>query len=418
MIDYCTESEQALLAIAMNHPATAADVVADTHAGLFNGKHKVIYTVIKSIVASGYEPDLLTVAQAITDPKVKAECAMITSNPATPGNMEYHIKQVTDRFLRVGIHNLNSIIAEQLETRNEPAEMLTEIERVLLQIQTHTTAGYINSKELSLLLTEYLERARAGQVDTGYKTGLLDLDGILGGLRDEELLILGARPSIGKTAFMVQIAYNLCMSGCKVGIFSAEMSALQIGKRLVAVGSGESIRVIEQGGGRGFKDVVHTIMQIGDSGRLFVNDSSNIMLNDLIKNSRTMKRKENIDVIFVDYISLITHENGKMANWEKIGDISKRLKQLARELHIPVVALSQVTRESEGKPPTLADLRYSGSIEQDADVILFLHRDREVEAHTIKTQVIVAKNRNGEIGQANVLFLPSQTKFVNEARYD
>jgi replicative DNA helicase len=141
------------------------------------------------------------------------------------------------------------------------------------------------------------------------------------------------------------------------------------------------------------------------------------MINDLIKNARTMKRKENIEVIFIDYISLITHDNLKMANWEKIGDISKRLKQLARELRIPVVVLSQVTRDSEGKPPSLADLRYSGSIEQDADVVMFLHRDREVDQYTIKTQVIVAKNRNGEVGQASVLFVPSQTRFVNEAQH-
>jgi replicative DNA helicase len=217
---------------------------------------------------------------------------------------------------------------------------------------------------------------------------------------------------------MLTLAVNMIRKGKRVGIFSAEMSSLQLGKRVLAIGSGENIRTIDAGGGKQFGALFNTIVEIGDSGKIFVNDTPNILLEDLVRNARAMKRKEAVDIIFVDYLSLIRHGNPKLALWERIGEVTQKLKELSRELDIPIVVLSQVTRDTEGKEPSLATLRYSGSVEQDADVIMFLHRERE-EAEvnqSIQTQVIIAKNRNGETGRAEVLFVPSQTKFVNEAK--
>jgi replicative DNA helicase len=153
---------------------------------------------------------------------------------------------------------------------------------------------------------------------------------------------------------------------------------------------------------------------------LYVEDTPSLRLLDLRALARRMKHQFNVAIVFIDYITLITAENRDLARHEQIAEISRSLKALARELDIPVVALSQVRRESEGKQPTLADLRESGSIEQDADVVMFLHRERggagESEQRSLDTELIVAKQRNGPVGNLKIVFIPEYTKFENLAR--
>jgi replicative DNA helicase len=154
---------------------------------------------------------------------------------------------------------------------------------------------------------------------------------------------------------------------------------------------------------------------------LYVEDTPSLRLLDLRALARRMRHQFNVSIIFIDYITLITAENRDLARHEQIAEISRSLKALARELDIPVVALSQVRRESEGKQPTLADLRESGSIEQDADVVIFLHRERQAgtgegEARNLETELIVAKQRNGPVGSLKIAFIPDYTKFENLAR--
>jgi len=416
MIEPVIDSERALLAVAINYPKEAGDIIEATHEGLFTGKQRIVFNAIKAVLAVGGTPDLLTVS-ATLDGQNKMYPVELSSEVATPANIEFHITKLRDRVIKSGLITLARTIAERAnDNQYKPLDIVADIERFLTAASVSQDAGYIGPADFALMMGNYIEAARKGQAEVGYETGYSDLDAILRGLKKQELTIVGARPSIGKTAFAVNIAYNLIKAGYSVGFFSAEMSSRQLGKRMVSVASSESIRVIEGGGGRGFTNVMDAIFRIGDS-KFYVNDSANISMPELIKESRSMKRREGVQLIMVDYISLITHENRKIAHWEQVGDISRRLKQLARELDLPIIALSQVTRDTEGKEPNLSSLRYSGSIEQDADVIMFLHRERDVEGErTIPTDVIVAKNRNGETGRCQLMFVPDQTRFTEIKR--
>jgi replicative DNA helicase len=409
MLEPLVESEQILLSIALNFPDYAHDVVTGVPLEAFTGPNLEIYRGIMTVLGAGGRPDTLSVMAHVSK---KSHLAEITSAPGVPGNIEYHAEQLNERLRKIKLGHMVTEIGELITTANS-ATVQDYIEQTLTSLQMSQADGYIDSKRLAVIMAEYLEKMAKGEKDDGHSTGYHDLDAILGGLRPQELVILGARPSIGKTAFALNVAWNLARKGIKVGFFSSEMSALQLGKRLIAVCSGTNIRQAKSGLNPAANQAV---FEIGDSGALFINDTPNVRLSELVRDARLMKRKDGVQVIIVDYISLITFESKTMAGWEKLGEISKKLKQLSRELDLPVIALSQVGRESEGKEPTLADLRYSGAIEQDADVVMFLHRDRDEESDHQETRVIVAKNRNGEIGRTTLIFSPSKTKFYSQER--
>jgi replicative DNA helicase len=411
MLDPLRESETVLLSIAMNYPDTAHDIITDVPIDAFTGDHLEIYRAILRVVADGGTPDLLSVMGHV---KGKSRLAEITSASGSPAQIPYHSGRLMERLRRIRLSRLAESLVESVADASKTTGAITEeLEATLTALQTAQTESYIDSRRLGLMLSTHLEQCARGETSDGHRTGYHDLDQLLGGLRPQELVILGARPSIGKTALALNMAWNLAKKGIKVGFFSSEMSSLQLGKRLLAVCSGVGIRQARSGLNRTANNAV---FEIGDSGALFINDTPNIPLQELVRDARLMKRKDAVQVIMVDYLSLITYDHRTMAGWEKLGEISKRLKQLARELDCPVVALSQVGRDSEGKEPTLADLRYSGAIEQDADVVAFIHRERLAEVEHIETDIIIAKNRNGEVGKCKLIFVPAQTRFFSMER--
>ena len=239
------------------------------------------------------------------------------------------------------------------------------------------------------------------------------------GFQDSELIIIGARPSVGKTAFALNVAAHMALrEKAAVGFFSLEMSDLQLMNRLLASEArinSEKVRsgLIKPCDIQSLMDAASRIYEAP----LYIVDVPNIKLLDLRSLARRMKSEKDIKVLFIDYLTLVTHENSDLPRWEQISSISRSLKALARELRIPVVALSQLKREAEGKQPSMADLSESGSIEQDADVIMFLHREREIEktqderSTYIPTELLVAKQRNGPVGMVNLLFFPTYTRF-------
>jgi len=259
---------------------------------------------------------------------------------------------------------------------------------------------------------------------TGVPSGFTSLDSMTSGFQNSEMIIIGARPSMGKTALALSMIQHIAINNqIPTGFFSLEMSATQIGQRLLTQESRISGSKIRSG-----------LLTNGDFQRLqtaagrcyeaplFVADTPNMKMLDLRAMARKMRQQYQVQIIFIDYIGLITSENynSNVPRHEQVSEISRSLKSLARELSIPIVALCQVSRDSEGKEPTLANLRDSGSIEQDADVVMFIHRERKStddnnENAAIDAKILLAKQRNGPIGNVDLIFLPKIAKFENKA---
>ena len=242
------------------------------------------------------------------------------------------------------------------------------------------------------------------------------------GFQNSEMIIIGARPSMGKTALALSMIHHIAIQkNIPTGIFSLEMSYTQIGQRLIsqiARMSGSRIRsgMMTQAEFQRLQDAAGVLYDAP----LCIADTPNMKMLDLRAMARKMKQQYQVKIIFIDYIGLITSDNysSNTPRHEQVSEISRSLKSLARELDIPIVALCQVSRDSEGKEPTLANLRDSGSIEQDADVVMFIHRERKATDNNdeaIEAKILLAKQRNGPIGNVDLIFLPSYAKFENRA---
>ena len=258
---------------------------------------------------------------------------------------------------------------------------------------------------------------------SGVPSGFDALDNLTSGFQDSELTILGARPSIGKTALALSMAANIAVTNrVPCGFFTLEMSDISLTMRILSAESRINSSTLRTGLTRpaDFSKLTEAAGRIYDAPLIF-QDTPNIPLLDLRSLARKMVNKYQVKIIFIDYIGLITPEDSRPPRYEQISAISRSLKALARELNIPLVALSQVGRQTEGKAPTLADLRDSGALEQDADVVLFLHRDRILDSDDeprdnmggVKTELIVAKQRNGPTDTVPVTFIPHFTRFEN-----
>ena len=273
-------------------------------------------------------------------------------------------------------------------------------------------------------LIENIEKVYKNKKElVGIPSGLTSLDTMTYGFQNSEMIIIGARPSMGKTALALSMIQHIAIEKkIPTAFFSLEMSNVQVMQRLLSQESrlsGEKIRT-------GALKLEHFQRLQDAAGRIYVSplwidDTPNMKLLELRSTARRLRAQNKVEIIFIDYIGLIQNENTNIPRHEQIGEVSRSLKSLARELKIPIVVLSQVGRQSEGNKPTLADLRDSGSIEQDADVIMFLHRERvetsgkEEKPQTIPTELLLSKQRNGPTGTAKIVFVPRYTKFENPA---
>ena len=344
--------------------------------------------------------------------------AGLTAAVPTAANVEYYARIVRDgsvrrRLLRISESIAHSSYNEQQETRY----VIEEAEQQIFEITDENQAeGYKPAREIIQRTVDAIERLYRSKDDyTGVPSGFVSLDKMTSGFQESEFIVVGARPSIGKTAFALSMAANIAIQqGVPTGFFTLEMSDMAIMQRLVSSEARISSQRIRTGMLRP-ADFAHLVESAGMiyEAPLFIADTPNMKLLDLRAQARRMKQQGDVKIIFVDYISLIGSENHDIPRHEQIAEVSRSLKGLARELKIPVVALSQVNRDSEGKRPSLASLRESGSIEQDADVVIFLHRSREAteDQPVVETELILAKQRNGPIGTVKIGFVPEYTRF-------
>jgi replicative DNA helicase len=299
-------------------------------------------------------------------------------------------------------------------------EQDTDADVVLEQLEQEVT-GFDRTQTHARLLRdifpdaiarlEELHKADGGL--TGIPSGLMDLDAMTNGFQDQDLIIIAARASIGKTALALQIANNIWFKAhVPIGFFSCEMGAESLILRMLS----SELRIEHQRVRKGrmtpadFNRVVDFGGKVHDA-RYWIDDSPSIKLQDLKSSARRMVR-QGAEILIVDYLTLIRHGDTRMPRHERVGAISKSLKNLARELDVPIIALSQLGRDAEGSRPTLANLRQSGEIEEDADVVILMNRDRQAPPDGVQdVELIVAKHRNGPTGNVTVELESRFTRF-------
>jgi len=398
----------------------------------FKGAHQLIFKAISNLNEKGEGIDILTLTGELTASGNLERAggagyiASLTSRVPTTANVGYYAKIVQETSVRRSMLNAaRKIIADAHDDSRETRLIIEDAEKAIFELNDSQNRGDLKpARDVIQQTIETIEsRYRTKEGYTGIPSGFDALDMLTSGFQNSEMTILGARPSIGKTALALSMATNIAVKNrIPCGFFTLEMSEVSLMMRVVSAESKINSNNLRTGLLRptDFNKLTEAAGRIYES-PLILQDTPNIPLLDLRSLARRMVTKHGVRIIFVDYIGLITPEDTTQPRHEQISSISRSLKALARELDVPIVALSQVGRQSEGKAPSLADLRESGALEQDADVVLFLHRDRildrDDERHenspVVKTELIVAKQRNGPTDTVNVAFIPHFTRFEN-----
>ncbi|HEC61715.1 MAG TPA: replicative DNA helicase [bacterium] len=399
----------------------------------YKTSHQRIYHSILQLFDRNEAVDLITLTDELKASSQLDNCggpayiSRLTSFVPTSANVQYYARIVQECSIRRSLGRIAAeIIANAREESREVRVIIEDAERQIFEITDQQHAGTFQAaREIVPKTIEAIEKLyHTKDAYIGVPSGFSDLDNLTSGFQNSEFIVIGARPSVGKTAFALTMAGNMSIKHkMSVGFFTLEMSSMALMQRLLSAEARIQSTKLRSGFLKpsDFHKLTEAAGRIYEA-PLYIEDTPSLKLLDLRALARRMRSQHHVEIIFVDYLTLITSESRELPRHEQIAEISRSLKALARELDIPVVALSQVRRESEGKQPSLADLRESGSIEQDADVVIFLHRekistsyDREIP-DDIKTDVIIAKQRNGPVGTIQLAFIPEYTKFETLAK--
>ena len=420
------EAERAVLGALLLNWGAMGDVIGKLRPERFYSlQNQVIFEALTELFSHNIQGDTLTlVDQLRKNNKLEqaggtAYIASLTDTVPSSANIEYYAEIVLDRATRRDLIKISSELkAESFELGKESTALLdTAEQRIFALAERNETTVIHDARNIMIKEIEIIDaRYNSKNEFTGVPTGFGKLDTYTSGFQNSELIIIGARPSIGKTALALSMMQNIALEkNIPCGFFSLEMPYESIGMRILSqesrvpmhkMRSGmlkyEDVKKIQDAAGRWFEAPLYTV------------DTPNMKLLELRAMARRMVKNHKVKIIFIDYIGLITTENPNAPVYDQMSEVSKSLKALARELEIPIVALCQVARAAEGEPPNLAQLRGSGSIEQDADVVMFLHRERLKEETPVQeATLILAKQRNGATGDIKISFVPAYSKYEN-----
>ena len=419
------DAEVATLGALLLDPEALSTVLRYLRADdFYRAAHRKVYQAILALFDRNEAIDLITLSDELNRVGELDACggmariSQLTSAVPTSANVEYYARIVQALSMRRELQRIAaSIISDSFDDSREVRYIIEEAERRIFEITDRQQTGSFRlAREIINQTVDAIERLyHSSGTYTGIPSGFGDLDNLTSGFQNSEFVVIGARPSVGKTALALTMAAHIAVQQRKpVGFFTLEMSAVALMQRLLAAEARLDSNRIRSGLLRpsDFHKITDAAGRLYDA-PLFIEDSPNLKLLDLRAQARRMKSNHSVEIVFIDYLTLISSENQDLPRHEQIAEISRSLKALARELDVPVLALSQVRRETEGKLPTLADLRESGSIEQDADVVMFLHRERGTDENLNEreTDLIVAKQRNGPVGKINLTFFPEYTTF-------
>lgn len=438
VLPHSIEAEQAVIgAMLMDKEAilTSSEIISGED--FYQSAYGILFETIVELFNEGKPVDLITLQNRLREKDVPAEVSSLEfardllSAVQTSANVKYYAEIVSEKAMLRRLIKLNEEIANICYLGKEPLEAVLETteKKVFELVQRRNTGDYVAIKDVVLSALEKIEKASKtnGSV-TGIPTGFLDLDYKMSGLQPSDLILVAARPSMGKTAFVLNIAQNVAFKENKTtAIFSLEMSKEQLVNRLFSLESQVDSQSLRTGNLKDsdWEKLIESAGIIGKS-NLIIDDTPGISISELRSKCRKYKLEHNLELIIIDYLQLMTGRVGgrSESRQQEISDISRSLKGLARELNVPVIALSQLSRAVEQRPehrPMLSDLRESGAIEQDADVVMFIYRDdyynKDTELKNV-AEIIIAKQRNGSIGTVNLTWLPNYTKFANYLKQD
>ena len=436
VLPHSIEAEQAVVgAMLMDRDAilTASELISGED--FYQKAYGTIFDTVVEIFNEAKPVDLVTLQERLKEKDVPAEISslefvrdLVDAVP-TSANVKYYSEIVAEKSMLRRLIKLNEEITNQCYLSKEPMEAILEMteKKVFELVQKRNTGDFVPIKDVVLNALEKIESASKtnGSV-TGIPTGFLDLDYKMSGLQPSDLILVAARPSMGKTAFVLNIAQHVAFKENKsVAIFSLEMSKEQLVNRLFSLEAQVDSQSLRTGNlkDEDWEKLIESAGIIGKS-KLIIVDTPGISISELRSKCRKFKAEQGLDLIIIDYLQLMTGRVGgrSESRQQEISEISRALKGLARELNVPVIALSQLSRAVEQRPehrPMQSDLRESGAIEQDADVVMFIYRDdyynKDTELKNI-AEIIIAKQRNGSIGTINLTWLPNYTKFANYLR--
>ncbi|PLS02210.1 replicative DNA helicase [Neobacillus cucumis] len=432
------EAEQAVLGAIFLEPSAltlASEILIPED--FYRASHQKIFNVMLDLNDQGKAVDLVTVTEELAAAKLIEDIGGVSylsdlsASVPTAANIEYYARIVEEKsLLRRLIRTATNIASDGYSREDEVEALLSEAEKSIMEVAQRKNAGaFHNIKDVLVRTYDNIEEMhnRVGEI-TGISTGFAELDRMTAGFQRNDLIIVGARPSVGKTAFALNIASNVAIkTGENVAIFSLEMGAEQLVMRMLCSEGNIDAQRLRTGSltDDDWGKLTMAMGSLSNSG-IFIDDTPGVRISDIRSKCRRLQQEHGLGMILIDYLQLILGSGRSGENrQQEVSEISRSLKQLARELKVPVIALSQLSRgveQRQDKRPMMSDIRESGSIEQDADIVAFLYRDdyydKESENKNI-IEIIIAKQRNGPTGTVSLAFVKEYNKFVNlETRYE
>jgi replicative DNA helicase len=435
ILPHSIEAEQSVIG-SMLMDKDAVIVALDMISGedFYSKQYSILYETMLELFNEGKEMDLVVIQDRLREKNVSPELSslgfikeIITTVP-TSANIRYYATIVKEKSTLRKLIKLNEDIANSCYVGNDSLEeILARTEKDLFELLQSRTAKDIRPiEDIAKNVLYRIEAAsRTREIVTGIPTGFIDLDYKTSGLQPSDLVLIAARPSMGKTAFVLNMVQHIAMKKeLPCMIFSLEMSSEQLVQRMLAMETGIDSQKLRTGNltDNDWDPLIRGVVDVSDS-KIIIDDTPGISVGELRSKCRKVKLERGLSIVIIDYLQLMTGSSKRSENrQQEISEISRSLKALAREMEAPVVALSQLSRACETRPdhrPMLSDLRESGAIEQDADIVMFLYRDdyyhKDTE-HPNEAEVIIAKQRNGPIGTVNLMWKPETTRFVNISR--
>lgn len=431
--------EEAVLgAFMIDRDAVTAAIEILQSESFYDDRHRCIFSAIRRLFEKTQPIDLLTVTEELKKMGQLEEAGgpfyitSLTNRVASAAHVEHHARIVAQKYIQRELIRISTtIVHDAYEDTTDIFELLDKAEQNLFNIaDKNLRTSYKEINNLISLTIKEIEEARKHEDHlTGVPSGFVNLDRLTGGWQKSDLIIVAARPSMGKTAFTLSLARNAAVDHSKpVAIFSLEMSSQQLVKRLLSAETELPAEKIVKGQLENYEmiQLVKSSTRLSEA-KLFIDDTPAINIFELRAKCRRLKMQHDIQLVVIDYLQLMTtSENGKNGNREQeISAISRALKSIAKELNIPIIALSQLSRKVEdrggNKRPMLSDLRESGAIEQDADMVIFLYRpeyyglDEDESGNPTKgiAEIILGKHRNGALDTVRVRFVDRFIKFVD-----
>ncbi|MBA9028060.1 MULTISPECIES: replicative DNA helicase [Bacillaceae] len=432
------EAEQAVLGAIFLEPSSltvSSEILIPED--FYRSSHQKVFNAMLKLNDMGKAVDLVTVTEELAAVKILEEVGGVSylselaASVPTAANVEYYAKIVEEKsLLRRLIRTATNIAQEGYSREDEVESLLGEAEKSIMEVAQRKNSGaFQNIKDVLVRAYDNIEELtnRKGDV-TGIPTGFDELDRMTAGFQRNDLIIVAARPSVGKTAFALNIAQNVATKTEEnVAIFSLEMGAEQLVMRMLCAEGNINAQNLRTGAltDEDWRKLTMAMGSLSNAG-IYIDDTPGVRIGEIRSKCRRLKQENGLGMIMIDYLQLI-QGNGRSGEnrQQEVSEISRSLKSLARELQVPVIALSQLSRgveQRQDKRPMMSDIRESGSIEQDADIVAFLYRDdyydKESENKNI-IEIIIAKQRNGPVGTVSLAFVKEYNKFVNlERRFD